>query len=784
MVKLPLLTKKMLRDMHRSLSAYLISGFIVMIGVVGYSVLSITCENLAYAQNQFYAESGFADGFADVKMAPKAVERRLARIKGISVAQGRLVTLARVAGDRDSEAELKLYSYEDAGLCLPLIQTGTAPGKGELLLGADFMKAHGLTIGDSISLVIDGRRSTLTISGTALSPETVYMVKDIVDMVPDAAKFDAGYMTYRELSGLMDAGQQANSFVFLMDGSKTFPELEDELDSALRVYGVSGTYPRKDQFSHAMLAAEMEQISRMASSVPFLFLGIAGIIISITLNRLVVQQRVQIGTLMALGMEPRRLLWHYSGYGALLGFVGGLLGGAAGIYAANGMSDFYRIYFKIPSYGFILSQGYFFGGLAVATFACGLIAWCTARGLQKLTPAVALHPAPPQKIGITPLERLPGLFAALTVTGRIAVRGLFRSPRKVVLSVLGVACAYMISAALLSMYSMLDVFLFDYLEVTQRQDVIVSFARPVAEADALRAVRSPEIELAEGVAELPVTLIGPKDQLDCTLMGLEPDAQLYRIYDKAGGQILVGESGLVISRHMATILGVQPGESISVKLSYPKEHTQTLTVTALAEQYLGSSAYTSRMQLARLGEPAGAITSLYLKATPELAPVLRDQLKDAGLVAGVQNRIEKVNTYRTMMGSFNSIFFSMALLGVGVGFAVVYTGSLISFEELKREVSTLLALGLSSSQAVEVISVGQWIIAFGGMLLGLPMTMAVSRLMSTTMSTKLYSIPDFVNGSALLMAAGLTMLSVWLGTAVIYRKIKRTNPIELLRERE
>ena len=83
-----------------------------------------------------------------------------------------------------------------------------------------------------------------------------------------------------------------------------------------------------------------------------------------------------------------------------------------------------------------------------------------------------------------------------------------------------------------------------------------------------------------------------------------------------------------------------------------------------------------------------------------------------------------------------------------------------------------------------MISVGQWLIAIAGMILGLPMTVAVSKTISRSMSTNLYSIPDFINISSLILAAGLTMLSVWLGTVVIYRKITRLNPVELLRERE
>ena len=42
------------------------------------------------------------------------------------------------------------------------------------------------------------------------------------------------------------------------------------------------------------------------------------------------------------------------------------------------------------------------------------------------------------------------------------------------MSIAGIAFAYMITATLVSMNSLFDVFIFDYWEKTQRQDIMVS----------------------------------------------------------------------------------------------------------------------------------------------------------------------------------------------------------------------------------------------------------------------------------------------------------------------
>lgn len=784
MVKGSFLLRKMLRDMRRSWSAYLISGCIVTLGVLGYSVLSLACDSMNYARQQFYRESSFADGFGDVQGAPQGLARQLERLEGVSRAEGRMVTTGRVVSIPEAEAELQLYSYTPEGLCHPVLQTGRSAQRGEVLLSSEFMAAHGLSQGDIITMDVQGQRIHLRISGTALAPETVYMVKDLADMLPDFGRYDAAYIPYDTLTNLTGQQGMANSFVITLEEGISFEAVKPAMEQLLRPYGLASCYPRKDQLSYAILQAEIEQLERMGSSVPLLFLGIAAIIMMITLSRLVEQQRTQVGTLMALGLTPRRLMWHYSGFGVWVGLIGGLLGGITGIYAADAMGSFYRDYFRIPSYGLYFSPWYLIGGTALSVVVCGGIAVLAARKVLQLSPAVALRPAPPAKASKTLLERLPGLSSLLTMPGRMAVRSLFRNKKKTILSVVGVACAYLISAVLLSMYTLMDAFIFDYLEGTQKQDFTVTFAQPVARADALRAVQVEGVELAEPVTELLITLLGREESLDCTLMALPMGSQLYLLFDQNDVPVPVTEEGIIISRHMARVLGVEVGEKIDVEINYPTKQVRTVVVSGLAEQYMGGSAYCSTQQMTRLSEAGDGVTSLYLRASPQAELLLRSNLEDSNRIAGIQSRAQRVEAYRAMVGNFSAMLLSMALMGVAIGFAVVYTGSLISFEELKREISILLGLGLSTGQAVEIIGVGQWLIAFVGMLLGWPMTVAVSRTMSATMSTNLYTIPDFVDGGSLLLAVGLTMVSVWLGMLVLHRRIRRMNPMDLMHERE
>ena len=93
-------------------------------------------------------------------------------------------------------------------------------------------------------------------------------------------------------------------------------------------------------------------------------------------------------------------------------------------------------------------------------------------------------------------------------------------------------------------------------------------------------------------------------------------------------------------------------------------------------------------------------------------------------------------------------------------------------------------LGLSDRQCLDTVSVSQWLLTFGGVILGVPMTMGASRLISSTMALELFSIPDFVDGASLLVSVGLIFLAVAMSNRAILKKMKKITPVELLRERE
>ena len=502
------------------------------------------------------------------------------------------------------------------------------------------------------------------------------------------------------------------------------------------------------------------------------------------MHRLIDQQRIQIGTMLSLGITGKQIGLHYLGYGLIIGVIGGAVGGLLGNFGASPLITYYRQYYNLPDAIAGISMKYLVLGTVLAGAFCGTVSFLCAKNLTGLSPADALRPPAPKSARATLAERIPGFIKLFTVPGIMAIRSIGRNRRRSLLSLFGIACAFMITATLMSVNSLFDVFLFDNLEKVQHQDFTVYFEQPLKTREVLASIQNSQIEKMEPFAETQGKLRRGDTELDCTLQAIEPDSTLCCLADKEGRRVKVESEGIVLSIHMSQRLGVKAGDWIDVKVLYPEERISRIRVTGVMEQYMGTTAYLSPEGLAKISEYRDVSTGVYIKAAKDAQEELWKSFDGAPLVTGIESRAAKLDNWRNLMGSFTVMIGSMVGLGILIGLAVLYTSALISFEELKRELSVMRMLGLTAKECLEVISVGQWILTAGGILLGIPMTLWMSHMLAVSMSAKMYSIPDFVDAASVLEAIVLMGVAVFISSQLILRKLKAVSPVSLLMERE
>ena len=780
------LNKKIIRDMKKSLGAYLVCILVVVIGILGFCSIAIARDNLFRGKDDFYTRTNFAEGFAQVVKAPAYLETTLADLPGVSQVSGRIVKTAHIVSYPDEEVEMTLVSLSESEINKPEIIKGALPEKGkyEILIGQSFYEARQLKTGDKLEFAINGIKQQLTANGYGQSPEYVYIMKNAQDLIPDPNVYGVGYVTRDLMESVYNFEGYVNDFVFIMAEGVEFSTIEDEVRDILEPYGVIAVYDRSQQISNSMLQGELDQLDNMVGAIPVLFLSVASVIIYIMLKRLVQQQRGQIGVLMGFGFSKHAILRHYVSYGVVIGLIGGFIGGILGSVLGSFFMELYKTFFQIPGLSSMFSIKYFFISIIISVVFCAFAAWRAAHGVMNLQPAESLRPEAPKETRKSAFEKIPFVMSLFTNQGKMSIRNLFRNRRRSLLTLIVVSFAFTIMATLLSMNGLIDTFIFDNLRLVQKQDIRISFEQPVKIEDALRAAELGDVALAEPMLEVGVNIRSISDNKDTSIIALPDNPQLYQLLNEENERVELPNDGIILAVHLAKTLNVGIGDMIELEIGYPEKTISRVKVVDLIPQYFGGNAYMSMKALSKVSDYHNVATAVNIKGGGTALNDIVTRLEDSGIVANVEDREKTIQRYMEFIGSYASMVFIMALMGITIGFSVIYTSSIISFEETKRDIAVLRILGMKSKETLEVISVEKWLITIAGIILGIPMTILVSKWMSTMTSSDVYTFPDFVTVSSIWQSVVCILLAVFISNLVISRKVKEVVPADILKDRE
>src|SRR5690606_28716708 len=145
----------------------------------------------------------------------------IAELPGVDEVRGRVVfDVILDMADEPQPVRGRLISAPAGDLSAPLNGIHLRRGAGfspdrpfEVILGDAFAREHNLHPGDRISLLLNRRRETFTIVGTAISPEYVYMVSGMGDLSPDARHFGILFVPDRFARQALDFEGAANQVV-------------------------------------------------------------------------------------------------------------------------------------------------------------------------------------------------------------------------------------------------------------------------------------------------------------------------------------------------------------------------------------------------------------------------------------------------------------------------------------------------------------------------------------------------------------------------------------------
>lgn len=784
------LTHKLMRDLRRVKGQALAIAMVIAMGVMLLVMMTGLVNSLEQTRDTYYERYRLADVFAPVSRAPNHVLTDLAGIDGVSAVQGRVTgaALIDIAG-RSVPVQAQAISLPDFGdpalndVYLTDGRRIDSRRSDEILLLESFADAHDLAPGDQLTATMNGVRRAFSIVGLAQSPEFTFTIAP-GELVPDDARFGVIWMSESALGAAYDMDGAFNEALLGLSRAANVDAVLAEVDRQLASYGARGAFGLEDQLSNLFITQEIDGLTATNQSVPPIFLLVAAFLLNIVIGRMVEAEREQIGLMKAFGYTNGEIGAHYFRMVLAIAMGGALLGCVLGIAGGRAMVQVYTQFYKFPFLIFDLDEASFLIGVGVSIAAASAGGVLVLRRVFALTPSEAMRPPAPAdytragRIGET-------LTRYLDQPTRMVLRRITRQPLRMGGAVIGIAFGMALSASTITIYAGFERSIDLTFDVIDRSDITVTFTHAVSEDTILAMQRGTGVVRVEPVRNVAVVMRNGLEEHRGAITGMVPDAALNRALDADGSAIPIRRDGLVLSETLAEILGLSPGDTVSVDVREGRQPLLDLPVVSFADSLLGAPAYMDISALnAVLGEP-GRVSGAYLMVDEAHASEIYDWLKGMPVVAGVNLKSEARDSFERMLdqGAGWSRFIISTLAFI-ITFGIVYNAARIAYAERARDLASLRVIGFSRGEAAYVLLGELSAVVLVALPLGTLLGHYVAISMAEAYSTEVYQIPAIFDAATYGSAALVVIAAAVASGILVKRDLDRADLVEALKIRE
>lgn len=781
---------KLWRDLARIKGQAAAIGLVIALGVLMMVMMKGLVTTLDETRLAYYDRYRLADIFVPVTRAPERMLARLAVLPGVAAIEGRVSGWALIDISDDAlPVRAQALSLPDTGrprLNDIYLVDGRLPELGrsdEILLLDGFAKASGLRLNDHLTATMNGTKRTFRITGFAQSPEFLYATAP-GETVPNDARFAVFWMRQAALSAAYDMQGAFNQALISLTRDTNPESIILAADELLGSYGASGAYGLGDLTSNRFIQEEIKGLGSTSTVIPPIFLGVAAFLLYIVVNRMVQAEREQIGLLKAFGYSSWEVSLHYLKLVLVIAILGAIVGSLAGVWAGNTLSRLYQIYYKFPFLVFTVDPRSFVTGFAVSILTASAGSLIVLRRVFGLTPAVAMRPPAPPDYSRS-FDLAARLRHWLDQPSRMVLRRLTRYPGRMIGAVLGISTGLALSVASLTLMAGFNTMLDLNFNVMNRGEMTLGFTSKQTDKALLELRRLPGVEHVEPSRVVSVMLRNGTYSYRGAIEGRPEFPLLSRVIDAKEQPISLRREGVILSKPLAEILHLSPGDTVMAEIREGRRPTLYLPVIGVAETLMGAPAFMELSALSRVLNEPTQITGATLTIDEAQLPDLINDLKAMPQVAGISlksdMRAALVEIMNTGPGSVRFIMLAVAAI---ITFGIVYNSARIAFAERERDLASLRVMGFSKSEASFVLLGELAVVTLAALPLGIAFGYGLTYLTVQGFSTDIYQIPVTFSPQSYGLAIVAVLLAAALSGWLVKRELDKVDLVASLKSRD
>ena len=538
----------------------------------------------------------------------------------------------------------------------------------------------------------------------------------------------------------------------------------------------------------------MDKLTAITTAFPVFFFLVAALVVSTTMTRMVEEERLQIGTLKALGYARGTIMQKYLWYALGASALGAVVGLAVGfrVFPTIIWSG-YSIMYYMPEIAtpWRLQQAVF-AGASLIGLSLGVTAMACRTSLAEVPAALMLPRAPKAGKRIL-LERITPLWRRLPFTWKVTCRNLMRYKKRFWMTVIGVAGCTALLVAGFGLSDSLNGIITKQFDHVSHYDLmtIVSKESALREGEVYdtlfgdsetfplsmaAAVESTHCDSADG--EIELYLMVPQD--------LTRFAQLMDLHERLGGKPTpLTDDGIVLTEKLAKTLGAAAGDTVTLKNA--EGDAAQFTVTGVCEHYISNYAYiTPAVYTAAFGKAPGynAVLSTLRDASQQSRDAISEKLLDMDTVVSLTFTQDAIKQVLNMLRSIDAVVVLIIVCAAMLAFVVLYNLSNINIAERVKEIATIKVLGFYDREVYSYVNRESTALSCIGTLLGLALGKVLHAFIITTVEVDSVMFGRQIAPQSFLYAVALTLVFSTAVNLVMGRKLKKISMVESMKAPE
>lgn len=545
---------------------------------------------------------------------------------------------------------------------------------------------------------------------------------------------------------------------------------------------------RNTNVGYVCLKNDSGVVKGIANVFPVFFFLVAALICMTTMNRMVEEQRTQIGVLKALGFSEGRIMGKYLFYSGSAVISGTLIGYVLGIhFFPLVIITAYGIVYKMGGIYYVSDLPLALVSLTVAVLCSVGTTWLSCHKELKEVAADLMRPKAPKAGKRVFLEHVPFIWKRLKFLQKVSVRNIVRYKKRFFMMVIGISgCTALLVMGFGVRDSVVAVADQQYEEI-QLYDIGVTLkaGKMPGEADLKSLDSVLEKENAAGMyaMEKTIDLVTDKGTKSIHMVAVEnPDevGDFISLHTKKQEPIAYPKEGeAVLSKKVAETYAVKKGDTILLRDSDNNE--MHLKVTGICENHIYNYVYIAPESYEKqIGDVVFKNVYVRLPDASDIHEVSAALMKADGVTAVTVNS-DMLSRISQMMSCMNYIVIIIIICAGALAFIVLYNLNNINITERVREIATIKVLGFYPKETASYVFRENMVLTAIGCGLGLILGKWFHRFVMGEIQIDMVSFNVQINAVSYLFSVLLTMGFAWIVNCMMTGKLERINMAESLK---